>query len=594
MAYNHLNPMKPFPNWIFCPKIVPLVYDDTLSYYEFLNKILIRLNQVIDFANSLNLNVESLKAQVEELTTLITGFDSRISANETEIAALKNVTIPAINATIGSINSALDRANGRIDDVNARFDDLEEEITSIVTNQIQPIEDGLSNLNSVVEALENRVANLEGAQFEGVTVAPSPFNFGMDVRNGHLKGIEIRTIDGDTLVTPNNQDTLGAAIKWLDAGRFTMSGTEALNTNFLVPAPQRSGAGCYVNIPSVIPYRYSLFRNANPTVYLYSQRYIGATSSTDPSLSITTTLTDLIAGYSRETVQLGLFNDVRLVLNQNTGCYDLRLYNGLNDRYVGSNDYRWLSFILTTSPIFTTGESAATRAQKYFVALNSFVNQLQPLINVSSDGVIEQAETYTDQAIEAESEEIKNEIKERYDFAVGFAVPSIQPLTEESLDYAFTPANSEVIVWGNDSRPDSVVGANMYSEREESGSGIIIERDWVMADMIKLSVDFRISGIVATPGQDTIIGTLDPQILARAALDCYEDQVEGWGDTEGLRHPTQTAFIGTAQLVAQPYSENGMRAAINQSGTISINYTGTARNTMSARFIGSVYIKAAP
>ena len=591
MAYNSLDPMKPFPNWIFCPKIVPLVYDDSLSYYELLNKLLKRLNQVIDFANSLNLNVESLKTQVEELTTLISGFDSRISVNEEEIATLKNTTIPAINAAIGSINSALDRANARIDDVNSRFDDLEDEITSIVTNQIQPIEDGLSNLNSVVEALENRVANLEGAQFEGITVAPSPFNFGMDVRNGHLKGIEIRTVEDDTLVTPENQDTIGAGIKWLSAGRFTMSGTEALNTNFLVPAPQRSGTACYIKIPSVVPYRYSLFRNANPTVYIYSQRYIGTSSSTSPYLNVTTTLTDLIAGYTRETVELGVFNDVRLVLNQNTGCYDLRLYNGLNDRYVGSNDYRWLSFIFTSSPVFASGDSSATKEQKYFIALNSFVNQLQPLINVSAEEVIEQAETYTDQAIEAESAEIKSEVQERYDFAVGLSVPSIQPLTDEDLDYAFTPANSEVIVWGNDSRPDSVIGANMYEEREESG-GVIIVRDWVLADMIKLNVDFRISGISATPGQDAIVGTLDPQVLARAALDCYEGQVDGWSDTEGLRHPTQTAFVGTAQLVAQPYSDNGMRAAINPNGTLSINYTGTARDTMSARFIGSVYIKA--
>lgn len=589
MAYNTLNPLAPFPNWIYCAKIVPLVYDDTLSYYEFLNKLLKRLNQVIDFANSLNLNVESLKAQVEELTSLITGFDDRITANETEIATLKNTTIPAINSAIGSINSALDRANGRIDDVNARFDDLEEELSDLVNNQIRPIEDSISSLNSVIESLENRVSNLETAQFEGVTVAPMPFNFGMDVRNGNLKGVEIRTVENNTLVTPDNQDSLNASIKWLTAGRFTMSGTEALNTNFVVPAAQRTGAACYVNIPSVVPYRYSLFRNANPTVYLYAQRYIGTTSSTSPELKITATVTDLIAGIVRETLLGDIFNDVQLVLNQETGCYDLRFYNGRNDKYTTANDYRWLSFILTTAPVFASGESAANKELKYYIALNSFIDQIQPLIDVSSETVIEQANLYARQVAHTAEESAIDTINRKYNDPVGFSVPAIAPLTSDNLlENAFVPANSEVLVWGDTSRADAIVGAGVYEEIIDMSS-----HRWTYADMVKLDLNFRISGIVAQPGQDTIVGTLDPAILARIALNSYEGQVDNWvGDTDGIYPQATTAFIGTTQLSAQPYSENGMRAAINPNGTISVNYTGTERSTISARFIGSVYIKA--
>lgn len=55
MVYNVIQPMK-----FCCQKILPLVYDDSLSYYETLCKISAKLNEVIDAINELN------EAQVEE------------------------------------------------------------------------------------------------------------------------------------------------------------------------------------------------------------------------------------------------------------------------------------------------------------------------------------------------------------------------------------------------------------------------------------------------------------------------------------------------------------------------------------------------
>ena len=37
----------------WCQKVLPLVYDDSLSYYEFLCKVVAKLNEMIDFINSL-------------------------------------------------------------------------------------------------------------------------------------------------------------------------------------------------------------------------------------------------------------------------------------------------------------------------------------------------------------------------------------------------------------------------------------------------------------------------------------------------------------------------------------------------------------
>ena len=55
---------KPFRFW--CQKVLPLVYDDSLSYYELLNKVVDYLNNVIKDVNALGTAFEELDAMVND------------------------------------------------------------------------------------------------------------------------------------------------------------------------------------------------------------------------------------------------------------------------------------------------------------------------------------------------------------------------------------------------------------------------------------------------------------------------------------------------------------------------------------------------
>ena len=52
--FTPYNPLKPFRFW--CQKILPLVYDDSLSYYELLCKVVDYLNQTMENVDNLNDN----------------------------------------------------------------------------------------------------------------------------------------------------------------------------------------------------------------------------------------------------------------------------------------------------------------------------------------------------------------------------------------------------------------------------------------------------------------------------------------------------------------------------------------------------------
>lgn len=77
---NNLENINKFRFW--CHKIIPLAYDDSLSYYEFLCKVMQKLNEVIDSLNAQNDEIERFEtdilAQFEALRTEVRNRISQI------------------------------------------------------------------------------------------------------------------------------------------------------------------------------------------------------------------------------------------------------------------------------------------------------------------------------------------------------------------------------------------------------------------------------------------------------------------------------------------------------------------------------------
>lgn len=76
-----LHPVTPFRFWV--QKILPLVYDDSLSYYELLNKVVAKLNETIEFFN------EDVMA---EITEAVSSYFAEVTYNEDLQRITLNVT----------------------------------------------------------------------------------------------------------------------------------------------------------------------------------------------------------------------------------------------------------------------------------------------------------------------------------------------------------------------------------------------------------------------------------------------------------------------------------------------------------------------
>ena len=69
--------MKNIPHFRFwCQKVLPLVYDDSLSYYEILCKVVKYINDLIDQDKVIGDTLESLQQALTEVQNWIKNFDT--------------------------------------------------------------------------------------------------------------------------------------------------------------------------------------------------------------------------------------------------------------------------------------------------------------------------------------------------------------------------------------------------------------------------------------------------------------------------------------------------------------------------------------
>lgn len=77
---GNYRPLQPFRYW--CQKVLPLVYDDSLSYYELLCKVVDYLNKTMEDVETLHGDVTNLHKAYEELQKYVNNYFSTLDVQE--------------------------------------------------------------------------------------------------------------------------------------------------------------------------------------------------------------------------------------------------------------------------------------------------------------------------------------------------------------------------------------------------------------------------------------------------------------------------------------------------------------------------------
>lgn len=132
----------------WCQKVLPLVYDDSLSYYETLCKLSEKINEVIEFANDLE---EKILTQVDDK------LKEAIDQMHQEMDDYFNIIDKKITDAINQINQLIDEIQKRLDETEQYVDDQLAQQKIWVEQQLNDIKSFVNNqLNSLRDYVDSK------------------------------------------------------------------------------------------------------------------------------------------------------------------------------------------------------------------------------------------------------------------------------------------------------------------------------------------------------------------------------------------------------------------------------------------------------
>lgn len=146
----------------FCHKILPAVFDDSLSYYEVVCKLTSKVNEIIELENDLESKYQELASRMQDAESNIENIYSEIAAIKLDIAEKYTYLLDLIKKLMGN-SLQYDVQHGTYEDTMTAQRDMFNDVT------VHGIEIGtLNELDLDVEGLSECGLNVRGLAVMGL------------------------------------------------------------------------------------------------------------------------------------------------------------------------------------------------------------------------------------------------------------------------------------------------------------------------------------------------------------------------------------------------------------------------------------------
>lgn len=174
-TYTTVDTLSPFRFW--CQKVLPAVYDDSLSYYELLCKVVDIVNNMLGNINEIGENSNQLHQAFLQLQTFVNDFkdytagqlnmqDAEIASFEQQVDAsiqeFEDATNDAIREFQNSVNNTIAQHKS---DVASEIAEFENTVNTAIEQHKSDVADKLSEQDSDIEQFKT-TTDAEIAEFE--------------------------------------------------------------------------------------------------------------------------------------------------------------------------------------------------------------------------------------------------------------------------------------------------------------------------------------------------------------------------------------------------------------------------------------------
>ena len=214
--------LQPFRYW--CQKVLPLVYDDSLSYYELLCKVVDYLNKTMEDVDTLHIDVDNLHTAYEALQADMTNkyhdITTWINSTYGDMTTWMNTSYQALVDFCNNYFANLDVQQ----EINNKLDAMTEsgELTTLIAAYVDPIYQAYeTRINNEVNTFKTDVNAQMSTQNGKITILEQRMDSFSNLPNGSTSGdaelADIRV--GENGVTyPNAGDAVRGQFKqtWED------------------------------------------------------------------------------------------------------------------------------------------------------------------------------------------------------------------------------------------------------------------------------------------------------------------------------------------------------------------------------------------
>ena len=183
-----------------CKKVLPAVYNDSLSYMEGLAKLTKKLNESIDAVNALNDNVGVLNESVIDLNARVTSVEDTLNGVLDEIRKELDEVIAGyddkIDAKLAEVDAELVNVDARVtaleEGIDAKFAEFESEINKAIHDLTLLVNEEISIINELYKTFEQDMKDyVEEKIREALEQIPDLTNvFVIDPTTGKLSKIQ--------------------------------------------------------------------------------------------------------------------------------------------------------------------------------------------------------------------------------------------------------------------------------------------------------------------------------------------------------------------------------------------------------------------
>ena len=204
-----MSNITPFRYW--CHKVLPLVYDDSLSYYELLCKVVEKLNEVIELTDETKKIVDELKNYVDnyfgspEFQQLINDKLDQMAQDGTLAKIINEELFSGLNTRLDTVEA---KTAANATQITANINDIAalETKTSQLTGGLTQLHGAVGNIvrqnrnNIIFAALSDNAANTVGNKWFGnccvlsIMGGDGPGNIVFDFGNGRDASVLINYI----------------------------------------------------------------------------------------------------------------------------------------------------------------------------------------------------------------------------------------------------------------------------------------------------------------------------------------------------------------------------------------------------------------